>query len=404
METQQRVLEFIRLSPLFTASTTSQKKKASSLLSPKDTTKANQKSSRGDIGKDDVEDSDDESEEEDNDEDDDTKIGSLLILGLTSAQRSAPLLSQLSNFRVVGGEFAFADNEIGGGGGGGVGSAMRQRHQQQQQQQQQRLAAMARGGGMGGENDLSSPILNLWRFLAFGGVENSPPEMSRPQQQQRRQQQRQQRRPLGMCLLSSSDPGAGKSFEARRRAAAAGARYAYLRVNRTLSSVEFAAMLRAQLGTSRKNAKTSARNQKKKRGPPRHVSRKKERMKRRHKPWYISTLLTPSARPLTAHSSSCWCWAVSSPMFPSPPTALPAKAGRHRRATLAALLSMPSMTMMIIITRMMHKVNTTILILILTTTRVELSLSMAPQRWSVVQSPLPSPAVAGKLIGQSKAT
>ena len=63
------------------------------------------------------------------------------------------------------------------------------------------------------------------------------------------------------------------------------------------------------------------------------------------------------------------------------------------------------MTMMIIITRMMHKVNTTILILILTTTRVELSLSMAPQRWSVVTvAAAVAGAVAGKLIGQSKAT
>ena len=68
---------------------------------------------------------------------------------------------------------------------------------------------------------------------------------------------------------------------------------------------------------------------------------------------------------------------------------------------------MPSMTMMIIITRMMHKVNTTILILILilTTTRVELSSSMAPQRWSVVTvAAAVAGAVAGKLIGQSKAT
>ena len=212
-----------------------------------------------------MEDSDDESEEEDNDEDDDTKIGSLLILGLTSAQRTAPLLSQLSNFRVVGGEFLRSPTtksvaaavvvlavQCGNAAAAAAAAAAT-------------VGSDGRGGGMGGENDASSPILNLWRFLAFGGVGKQPTgDVEATAAAAQQQQQRQQRRPLGMCLLSSSDPGAGKSFEARRRAAAAGARYAYLRVNRTLSSVEFAAMLRAQLGTSRKNAKTSARNEKRK--------------------------------------------------------------------------------------------------------------------------------------------
>jgi hypothetical protein len=51
----------------------------------------------------------------------------------------------------------------------------------------------------------------------------------------------------GMQLLASAAPGAGKSFEARRSAAARGARYVYVRVNRTLAPRELAAVLRQRL-------------------------------------------------------------------------------------------------------------------------------------------------------------